>query len=113
MTAPQLSPKQNSASCRCITLPEALDNLAAPSLLDQLRGAAKDWATVALDASQVETASTACLQILLAASHAPAGSFRLAVASPALAAAAADLGLESHFSNWMELNEQEENCRDR
>jgi anti-anti-sigma regulatory factor len=85
-----------------------LDNRTASDLLAGLRKAAAGGGHVALDASQVETVSTSCLQILLAAARSPAeaGSYRLAAASPALVEIAAEVGLESHISEWLARDER-------
>ena len=77
-----------------IRLAASLDIAAAQDLLAQVRGALPRGALV-LDGSAVERVSVPCLQILAAARQAAAGgaAFNLVDASPALAAAVADLGL--------------------
>ena len=78
-----------------ISLPAILDIQASAALRDDMLRALAEGA-VSLDGAAVERVSTACLQVIASAAAGAAdqgASFGLRRASPALAAAIADLGL--------------------
>lgn len=80
-----------------VQLASTLDLLAAGPLCEQLRERLNSDASFELDASEVERVSTACLQLLVAASLAArtrGGAVRFSKPSPALSQALADLGLD-------------------
>ncbi len=86
-----------------LALPRALDLPFASELLSHIvaRG---DQKVLTLDASEVEYASTPCVQILLAAGRrrdATNGSLVIQHASDAFRRAIGDFGLQSEFNNWV------------
>jgi anti-anti-sigma regulatory factor len=79
-----------------LALPATMDQLAAEPLCRALQERILRDKKLLIDGSAVERASTACLQILLAASLSAAArdiGFELVAASPALIEALHDLGL--------------------
>lgn len=86
-----------------LVLPEELDLSMAPDLAARLReGLLKDGA-LRLDGAGVASISTACIQLLLAATReAATRKDRLVIVSPspAFEDAAADLGLRDWLNDW-------------
>jgi anti-anti-sigma regulatory factor len=86
-----------------IVLPRALDMAFASELLSRIRQRADD-AMLTLDASEVDYASTPCVQILLAAGRrrdAMNCSLVIRHASDAFRRDIDDFGLQPEFSKWM------------
>jgi anti-anti-sigma regulatory factor len=86
-----------------IVLPRALDLAFADDLLRSILKRSRD-ATLTLDASEVDYASTPCVQILLAAGRrrdATDCSMIIMHASDAFRRVIDDFGLHPEFSKWM------------
>ena len=87
-----------------IMLPSSLDLLSAEPLRSSLVEALARAAAITLSGSEVERASTPCLQVLLAAGRAADKSgtaFLIRDPSATLSGAMADLGLAEEFEKWI------------
>ena len=94
---------EGGADMAVIALPRALDLAFAGALLSGILARAGDR-ILTLDGSNVDYASTPCVQILLAAGRkrdATDCSFVIRHASEALRRAVVDFGLQPDFSRWM------------
>lgn len=93
----------DQASCVEIALPDNLDLLSSADLKSQLLGEIGDHRSVRLDASAVEFASTACVQVLVSAlGHYTDKGVAIGISgdSEKLAHAFHSLGLEQDFERW-------------
>jgi anti-anti-sigma regulatory factor len=87
-----------------LTMTPVLDMVVAEPLLGALRSAVGQGGNVEVDASQVERLSTACVQIIVAASRALSASgrnFSVSKYSDAFVAAFGDLGLYPSLMEWL------------
>jgi len=86
-----------------VRLPAMLDVTAAAALQTQLRPLVEAAPLLVIEAEAVERASTAGIQLLLAADvalRAQGGRLVLADPAPALCEALADLGLDAELQRW-------------
>ena len=88
---------------KTISLPSVLNLGVAESLREQFVEQSIQETSIVIDASEVETITTPCIQVLLAADRAmeeAGGSFSLKLSSPPFQAAFQDLGLNVIFEKW-------------
>lgn len=88
---------------KTISLPSVLNLGVAESLREQFVEQSIQETSIVIDASEVETITTPCIQVLLAADRAmeeAGGSLTLKLSSPAFQAAFQDLGLNVIFEKW-------------
>jgi chemotaxis protein CheX len=100
---PEVAAVAGGPDLAVIALPRALDLAFAGDLLTAILARAGDR-ILTLDGSNVDYASTPCVQILLAAGRkrdATEGSLVIRHASEALRRAVDDFGLQPDFSRWM------------
>lgn len=87
----------------CIKLPATLDLFTAVSLRETLRDAIVGPTKLVVDAADVASVTTPCIQILISAARtAAAGGCTLSIAnsSAAMTAAITELGLKAEFDLW-------------
>lgn len=88
---------------KTIPLPSVLNLGVAESLREQFVEHSTQQTNLIIDASEVETITTPCIQVLLAASHAmdeTGGRFSVTAASESFETAFQDLGLNVIFNKW-------------
>jgi len=86
-----------------LSLPKDLDLTTAPTLMERLREGLRAGSEIRIDASAVDTVSSACIQALLAATRDSAlGKVRLVITSPstAMEEAVSELGLRDWLNDW-------------
>ena len=86
-------------------LARELDLTAATALREQCLELMSTGGDVEIDVSDVETVTTPCIQVLLAAEKSLAADgrrLRIAGDSASMRRAFADLGLDEHYRNWSE-----------
>ncbi|MEQ9122172.1 MAG: STAS domain-containing protein [Alphaproteobacteria bacterium] len=94
--------EEPAGGCR---LARELDLTAATALRAQCLELMSIGGDVEVDVSDVETVTTPCIQVLLAAERSLAAdgrALRVAGASESMRLAFADLGLDEHYRNWSE-----------
>ncbi|HUA51938.1 MAG TPA: STAS domain-containing protein [Candidatus Sulfotelmatobacter sp.] len=102
-TAAPPEPRTDTAAPPRLRLARLLDTSAAGTLQRELRLLVGDPPSLVLEADHVERASTASIQVLLAAEAALAphgGRLMLVDPTPSLCEALVDLGLEDELERW-------------